>query len=66
MIIIINIFKWHQNSLKETWELIGTLIKRKTKGQPNSPTRLMINNKLYTKRNDVAELFNHHIINVGI
>ena len=25
----------------------------------------MINNELYTKPNDVAEQFNHHIINVG-
>ncbi len=25
----------------------------------------MINNKLYTKPNDVAEQFNHHFINVG-
>ena len=36
-------FQLYQSNLKETWKLIGTLIKRKTKGQPNSPTRLMIN-----------------------
>ena len=58
-------FQLYQSNLKETWKLIGTLIKRKTKGQPNSPTRLMINNKHYTKPNDVAEQFNHHFINVG-
>ena len=28
-------------------------------------SNLMINNKLYTRPNDVAEQFNHHFINVG-
>ena len=58
MIIIINVFK-------ETWKLIGTLIKRMTKGQSNYPSRLIRKNKTCTKQIDIAEQFNHYFINVG-
>ena len=58
-------FQQYKNNLKETWKLIGTLIKRKTKGQSNYPSRLIRKNKTYTKQIDIAVQFNHHFINVG-
>ena len=51
------------NNLKATWKLIGTLIKRKTKGQ-TSPTRIVRNNITYTNKLDIADQFNKHFIKV--
>ena len=53
-----------KNNLKATWKLIGTLIKRKTKGQV-TPLRIVRNNKTYTSNDDIADQFNKHFINVG-
>ena len=39
-------FKFYQNDLKNTWKLIGTLVKRKNKGQ-NYPARIIRNNKVH-------------------
>ena len=58
-------FQQYKNNLKETWKLIGTLIKRMTKGQSNYPSRLIRKNKTCTKQIDIAEQFNHYFINVG-
>ena len=53
-----------KGNLKATWKLIGTLIKRKTKGQ-TTPLRIVRNNKTYTNNDDIADQFNKHFINVG-
>ena len=53
-----------KNNLKTTWKLIGTLIKRKSKGHIH-PTRIKRNNKMFTNPSDIAEQFNQHFINVG-
>ena len=53
-----------KGNLKATWKLIGTLIKRKTKGQ-TAPLRIVRNNKTYTNNTDIADQFNKHFINVG-
>ena len=57
-------FNLHRNNLKVTWKLIGTLIKRKTKGQM-SPSRIILNNKTFTNKLDIAEQFNKYFISVG-
>ena len=57
-------FNLHRNNLKVTWKLIGTLIKRKTKGQM-SPSRIIMNNKTFTNKLDIAEQFNKYFISVG-
>ena len=57
-------FKFYQNGLKNTWKLIGTLVKRKNKGQ-NCPVRIIRNNKEFTSQSDTAEQFNQHFVNVG-
>ena len=57
-------FEKCKSNLKATWKLIGTLIKRKTKGQ-TCPSRIVRNNKTYTSKSDIAEQFNQHFINVG-
>ena len=57
-------FNLHRNNLKATWKLIGTLIKRKTKGQ-TSPSRIIMNNKTHTNKLDVADHFNKYFISVG-
>ena len=46
------------------WKLIGTLIKRKTKGQ-TTPLRIVRNNKTYINNDDIADQFNKHFVNVG-
>ena len=44
--------------------LIGTLIKRKTKSQ-TTPQKIARNNNIYTSTEDIADQFNKHFINVG-
>lgn len=57
-------FEQCKDNLKFTWKLIGTLIKRKTKSQlPIS--KIMRNNRTYTRRIDIANQLNEHFINVG-
>ena len=58
-------FDLHNGNLKATWKLIGTLIKRKAKGQ-TIPLRIVRNNKTYTNNNDIADQFNKHFIYVGL
>ena len=53
-----------KGNLKATWKLIGTLIKKKAKGQ-TIPLRIVRNNKTYTNNDDIADQFNKHFINVG-
>ena len=57
-------FNLHRNNLKATCKLIGTLIKRKTKGQ-TSPSRIIMNNKTFNNKSDNAEQFNYYFISVG-
>ena len=56
-------FNLHRNYLKVTWKLISTLIKRKTKRQM-SPSRIIMNNKTFTNKSDIAEQFNKYFISV--
>ena len=58
------LFNLHRNNLKATWKLIGTLIKRKTKGQA-SLSRIIMNNKTFTNKLDIAEQFNKYFISIG-
>ena len=57
-------FDLRKNNLKATWKLIGTLINKTTKGQ-TTPLRIIRNNKICTNRDDIADQFNKHFINVG-
>ena len=57
-------FLKYKDNLKQTWKLIGTLVKRKTKGQTR-PTRIILNNKAFTQEEDIAELFNNFFVNIG-
>jgi hypothetical protein len=54
-----------QRQLKASWQLIGNLIKRKSKGQ-QFPNRLRRNNCTYTdKKKSFANQFNEHLANIG-
>ena len=53
-----------KNNLKATWKLIGSIIKRKTKGQIH-PTKITINNKIYTAKQDIVNQLNQYFVNVG-
>ena len=53
-----------KNSLKATWNIIGNLIKKRTKGQ-TTPQRIVRNNKTYTGNDDIADQFNKHFVTVG-
>ena len=57
-------FAKYKDNLKQTWKLIGTLVKRKTKGQ-TFPTRISHNNRTFTQEKDIAELFNNFFVNIG-
>ena len=57
-------FAKYKDNLKKTWKLIGTLVKRKTKGQ-TFPTRITHNNRTFTQEKDIAELFNNFFVNIG-
>ena len=59
-----NQFQICKNNLKDTWKLIGSLIKRKRRGEIH-PDRLLRNGKMFTTPYDVANQFNTHFINVG-
>ena len=57
-------FAKYKDNLKQTWKLIGTLVKRKTKGQ-TFPTRITHNSRTFTQEKDIAELFNNFFVNIG-
>ena len=57
-------FNFYQSDLKNTWKVIGTLVKRKYKGQ-NCPVRIVRNNKVFTNQSYIVEQFKQHFINVG-
>ena len=57
-------FAKYKDNLKQTWKRIGTLVKRKTKGQ-TFPTRITHNNRTFTQEKDIAELFNNFFENIG-
>ena len=58
-------FQLYKENLKETWKLIGTLIKRKAKVQPNYSSRIIRNSKVYTNELDIANQFNQHFTTIG-
>ena len=45
------------HNLKATWKSTGSLIERRTKGQ-TSPSRIIMNNKTFTNKLDIAVQFN--------
>ena len=53
-----------KNNLKATWKIIGTLIKRKSKGM-QYPAKLIKNNCSYTNKRDIANQLNQHFVTVG-
>ena len=59
-----NYFQKYKDNLKNTWKLIGSLIKRKSKGQMQ-PTAITRNGNKYTDESDIADQFNQHFVNVG-
>ena len=57
-------FAKYKDNFKQSWKLIGTLVKRKTKGE-TFPTRITHNNRAFTQEKDIAELFNNFFVNIG-
>ena len=55
----------YKENLKETWKLIGTIIKRKAKVQSNHFSRIIRNSKVYTNELDIANQFNQHFTTIG-
>jgi len=53
-----------KNNMKSTWKLIGTIIHCKTKGQ-SDPTKIIVNNQIYTTNSDIANQLNQYFVNVG-
>ena len=58
-------FQLYRENLKETWKLIGTIIKRKAKVQSNYSSRIIRNTKIYTNEFDIANQFNQHFTTIG-
>ena len=59
-----NQFVRYKDNLRSTWKVIGSIIKRKTKGQ-SLPTKLVYENKTYTNEADIADIFNTYFTSVG-
>ena len=57
-------FEKYKNNLKNTWKLIGTIIKRENKGQ-SCITKIIRNNKTYYDTTDIANQLNKHFTSVG-
>ena len=55
-------FQLNKNNLKETWRLIRSVIIRKAKGQSNSPSRIIRNNKVHTSELELANQFNQLLL----
>ena len=51
--------------MKETWKLIGTIIKRKAKVKSNCSSRIIRNSKIYANELDIANQFNQHFTTIG-
>lgn len=60
----IKYFQNCQYNMKTTWRLIVTLSKRKTKALL-SPAKLIINDIVYTSKQDMANQFNNYFVNIG-
>ena len=58
-------FQLYKENLKETWKLIGTIIKRKAKVKSNCSSRIIRNSKIYTNELDIANQFNQHFTTIG-
>ena len=58
-------FQLYKENLKETWKLIGTIIKRKAKVKTNCSSRIIRNGKIYTNELDIANQFNQHFTTTG-
>ena len=58
-------FKLYKENLKETWKLIGTIIKKKAKVKSNCSSRIIRNSKMYTNELDIANQFNQHFTTIG-
>ena len=55
-----------KSNLKATWKLIGSIIKRKMKQKDKFvPQKVIINNKIYTTKHDIANQLNQYFVNVG-
>ena len=54
----------HKSNLNEIWKLVGSLIKRKTKGQ-TTPSSIFRNGQSFTNQQDIVDQLNQHFINVG-
>ena len=63
-------FNLHRNNPKATWKLIGTLIKRKTKGQTapsriiSIPTCIKADDNIVTDKQGISELLNTYFTSV--
>jgi hypothetical protein len=57
-------FETNKDNLKKTWKIISHIIKRKTKSQ-TVPSRLIINDNIYTDKQDIANQFNIFFSNIG-
>ena len=58
-------FQLFKENLKETWKLIGTIIKRKAKVKSNYSSRIIRNSKVYTNELDIANQFNQYFTTIG-
>ena len=58
-------FQLYKENLKETWKLIGAIIKRKAKVKSNYSSRIIRNSKVCTNELDIASQFNQHFTTIG-
>ena len=53
-----------KNNLKSSWKLIGTLVKRNSKG-PTPISKIKQHNRIYTNKAEIADQFKKHFVNMG-
>ena len=58
-------FKLNSENLKTTWKLIGMIVNSKRNCAQPPVTKLIHNNRSYTKKASIAHQLNTHFINVG-
>ena len=61
---LISQFESNKSNLRKTWKLIGHLIKRKSKSEM-SPTMLVVNNKTFRDKQNIAHQFNNFFVSIG-
>ena len=54
-----------RNNIKQTWRIINDVLKPRNKSRQNIIKKIIVNNSIYERGEDIANIFNDFFVNVG-